>query len=136
MHVIISDEVNHYSIYNNFVCRDWFIDLLTIPFWYFILIILESTVIQTLKKRKHIWIFVFQGMLMLFYTFMVLKLLPYNIITSSPQLTPVYYMMLLYFISGIIINFLIAGSISDSKKNRIILWFDKLSLLDKQTIRN
>jgi hypothetical protein len=46
MHVTVSGKVNGFSVYNNFIVRDWLMDMVTIPFWCFVLLVLESTVVK------------------------------------------------------------------------------------------
>ena len=111
--------------------NDWMIDLFSIPFWYSIILVLESTMIKKLKPM-HIWLFAFQAGIIGVFTVGLLEILSFCLFCSDVELTFNYYFMGLYFIFGAIINLLIAGSISKSKKNTIIMLFDKLSLFNNK----
>ena len=110
------DTVTYESLYG-ITGMSWVLDVLTVVFWWPLLLILELSVLKEIEKR-HIWIFVFQCLILSVFGYFIYGLMELCLMCTGRVFLFNYYIIMLNLLIGIAFNFILVGIIG-SKKSKL-----------------
>jgi len=112
-----SKTISEHSLID-MIGENWIQDLVTIPFWWPIFLILELSIIKKIEK-VHIWIFLIQAFILGAYTFVVFLFLSLNLFSSVEAYYLNYYFIQFFLIFGVVANGIVVWYIGDRKTKKI-----------------
>jgi len=111
-------QITIYESLYHLIGGNWKFNILTIPFWWPILLIFELSILKTIEKT-HIWIFVLQCLILSVFTYFAIELLGLCFMCKERVLLFNYYIIMLNLFLGIILNFILIGLIGN-RESRLI----------------
>jgi hypothetical protein len=122
-------SISNRSLYD-LIGSSWEFDVLTIPFWWAVLFILELSIIKKIEK-VHIWIFLLQFLALLLFSIFMIPFLKFFFFCREIELLLNYFVIIGYIISGIVINFLFVGVIGGENSKNLNNVINYISIFKK-----